>query len=216
MVAAWRIGNGPAVNAVGWRRIISRLEGKIAIVTGASSGIGRAAALLFAREAAKVVVTARNENALAELTDEIAREGGEAAALAGDVRDEALHEALVELAVRRFGGLDTAFNNAGALGAMGEVSSLSVEGWRETLDTNLTSAFLAVKYQAPAIAARGGGSLTFTSSLIGLVQALAVELGARGIRVNALLPGGTDTPANFANLPGRRPRRAVSWKGCTH
>lgn len=184
---------------------MSRLEGKVAIVTGASSGIGRAAALLFAREAAKVVVTARNENALAELTDEIAREGGEAAALAGDVRDEALHEALVELAVRRFGGLDTAFNNAGALGAMGEISSLSVEGWRETLDTNLTSAFLAVKYQVPAIAARGGGSLTFTSSLIGLVQALAVELGARGIRVNALLPGGTDTPANFANLPGAAP-----------
>ena len=184
---------------------MSRLEGKIAIVTGASSGIGRAAALLFAREAEKVVVTARNENALAELTDEIAREGGEAAALAGDVRDEALHEALVELAVRRFGGLDTAFNNAGALGAMGEISSLSVEGWRETLDTNLTSAFLAVKSQVPAIAARGSGSLTFTSSLIGLVQALAVELGARGIRVNALLPGGTDTPANFANLPGAAP-----------
>ncbi|MDW9983667.1 SDR family oxidoreductase [Sinorhizobium meliloti] len=197
---------------------MSRLEGKIAIVTGASSGIGRAAALLFAREGAKVVVTARNGNALAELTDEIAGGGGEAAALAGDVGDEALHEALVELAVRRFGGLDTAFNNAGALGAMGEISSLSVEGWRETLDTNLTSAFLAAKYQVPAIAALGGGSLTFTSSfvghtagfagvagLIGLVQALAVELGARGIRVNALLPGGTDTPANFANLPGAAP-----------
>lgn len=146
---------------------MSRLEGKIAIVTGASSGIGRAAALLFAREGAKVVVTARNGNALAELTDEIAGGGGEAAALAGDVGDEALHEALVELAVRRFGGLDTAFNNAGALGAMGEISSLSVEGWRETLDTNLTSAFLAAKYQVPAIAALGGGSLTFTSSFVG-------------------------------------------------
>lgn len=107
---------------------MSRLEGKIAIVTGASSGIGRAAALLFAREGAKVVVTARNGNALAELTDEIAGGGGEAAALAGDVGDEALHEALVELAVRRFGGLDTAFNNAGALGAMGEISSLSEIG----------------------------------------------------------------------------------------
>ncbi len=191
-----------------------RLEGKTAIITGASSGIGRAAALLFAREGAKVVVTARNENALAALAEEIAAIGGEAAILAGDVRDESLHEALTKLAVRRFGGLDAAFNNAGVLGAMGEISSISAEGWRETLDTNLTSAFLAAKYQVPAIAAGGGGSITFTSSfvghtagfagvaayaaskagLIGLVQSLAVELGARGIRVNALLPGGTDTP----------------------
>ncbi|MCZ4090690.1 SDR family oxidoreductase [Sinorhizobium psoraleae] len=202
-----------------------RLEGKVAIITGASSGIGRAAAALFAREGAKLVVTARREHELALLAQQIADEGGEAAALAGDVRDEALNKALVDLAIRRFGGLDVAFNNAGALGAMGELPSLSVEDWRETLDTNLTSAFLAAKHQLPAMIARGGGSLMFTSSfvghtagfpgiaayaaskagLVGLTQSLAVEFGARGVRVNALLPGGTDTPSNHANLPGAAP-----------
>ncbi|WP_026186610.1 SDR family oxidoreductase [Ensifer sp. BR816] len=202
-----------------------RLAGKVAIVTGASSGIGRAAAPLFAREGAKVVIAARRAAALEQLVEEIAQEGGEAAMLAGDLRDEGLNEALVDLALSRFGGLDVAFNNAGGLGAMGEVSSLSAEGWRETLDTNLTSAFLAAKHQAPAMIAGGGGSLVFTSSfvghtagfpgmaayaaskagLIGLVQSLAVEFGARGVRVNALLPGGTDTPSNAANLPGASP-----------
>ncbi|MBP1887141.1 SDR family oxidoreductase [Sinorhizobium mexicanum] len=202
-----------------------RLEGKIAIITGASSGIGRAAAVLFAREGAKLVITARRERELIQLAQEIEDEGGEAAMLAGDIRDEALNEALVDLAVRRFGGLDIAFNNAGTVGAMGELPSLSIEDWRKTLDTNLTSAFLAAKHQIPAMVARGGGSLVFTSSfvghtagfpgttayaaskagLVGLTQSLAVEFGVRGVRVNALLPGGTDTPSNHANLPGAAP-----------
>ncbi|MCA1370646.1 SDR family oxidoreductase [Bradyrhizobium sp. BRP14] len=212
---------------------MARLEGKIAIITGASSGIGRSAARLFAHEGAKVVLTARREDALAELASEIAGAGGEAAMLAGDVRDEALHEALVNLAAERFGGLDIAFNNAGSLGAMGEVSSLTLDGWRETLETNLTGAFLAAKHQAPAIIARGGGSLVFTSSfvgytagfpgtaayatskagLIGLVQSLAVELGALGVRANALLPGGTDTPSNVANLPDAAPETRAFVEG---
>ena len=194
---------------------MARLEGKVAIVTGASSGIGRAAASLFAREGAKVVVAARRVEALEQLVGEITEEGGEAALLSGDLRDESLNEALVDLALGRFGGLDIAFNNAGALGAMGEVSSLSVEGWRETLDTNLTSAFLAAKAQIPALRANGRGSIVFTSSfvgfsngglpgmgayaaskagMIGLVQSLAADHAAEGIRVNALLPGGTVTP----------------------
>ncbi|MBB4183613.1 SDR family oxidoreductase [Sinorhizobium terangae] len=202
-----------------------RLEGKIAIVTGASSGIGRAAAVLFAREGAKLVVTARRERELTLLAREIEGEGGEAAFLAGEIRDEALNEALVALAIRRFGGLDIAFNNAGTVGAMGELPSLSIDDWRETLDINLTSAFLAAKHQLPAMVARGGGSLVFTASfvghtagfpgttayaaskagLVGLTQSLAVEFGTRGVRVNALLPGGTDTPSNHANLPGASP-----------
>jgi NAD(P)-dependent dehydrogenase (short-subunit alcohol dehydrogenase family) len=200
------------------------LTNKVAIVTGASSGIGRATAKLFAEEGAKLVVAARRQDELEALVAEIEDTDGTALALAGDVRDEAYATALVDLAVERFGGLDIAFNNVGAVGQMGPVSDLSLEGWRETLDTNLTSAFLGAKYQVPAMIERGGGSLIFTSTfvghtvgmpgmtsyaaskagLIGLTQVLAAEYGPQGLRVNALLPGGTDTPAATFRTPEAR------------
>ncbi|AKF05024.1 SDR family oxidoreductase [Sandaracinus amylolyticus] len=209
---------------------MSALFQKVAIVTGASSGIGRAAAKLFAREGAKLVVTARRAHELETLVAEIRDAGGEAIALPGDVTDERHARALVELAVDRFGGLDVAFDNAGASGALGPTSEISLDGWKRTIDTNLTSAFLLAKHQAPALVARGGGSLIFTSTfvghtvgmpgmaayaaskagLIGLVQTLAVELGAQGVRVNALLPGGTDTPAYRAMNASEDAHRFVS------
>jgi NAD(P)-dependent dehydrogenase (short-subunit alcohol dehydrogenase family) len=201
------------------------LAGKVAIVTGASSGIGYATAKLFAREGARVVAGARRKEALDALVDEIAAEGGEAIAIAGDVKDEAFARALVESAVRRFGGLDVAFNNAGTVGEMGATPEISLAGWQETIETNLTSAFLGARYQLPAMLDRGSGSLIFTSSfvgytagmpgmaayaaskagVIGLTQALAVEFGPQGIRVNAILPGGTDTALNLARRPDAAP-----------
>lgn len=202
---------------------MSALSNKVAIVTGASSGIGYATAKLFAGEGAKLVVAARRQAELEALVEEITRAGGHAVALAGDVKDEAYAKALVELAVARYGGLDVAFNNAGTIGAMGATPGVPLAEWENTLRTNLTSAFLGAKHQIPAMLARGGGSLIFTSSfvgytvgfpgiaayaaskagLIGLTQALASEFGAQGLRVNALLPGGTDTPMGraFANTP---------------
>lgn len=190
------------------------LENRVAIVTGASSGIGYATAKLFAREGARVVVGARRRAELDRLAAEIAAAGGYAISVAGDVRDEEFAAELVATAAREFGGLDVAFNNAGTLGEMGATADLSLQGWRDAIETNLTSAFVAAKQQIPAMLTRGGGSLIFTSTfvgytvgipgaaayaasksgLIGFVQALAAELGPRGIRVNALLPGGTDTP----------------------
>lgn len=201
------------------------LTDKVAIVTGASSGIGRATALLFAQAGAKLVVAARRQSELNTLVAEIEAAGGQAVAIAGDVIDEVLAKELVDTAKNRFGGLDIAFNNAGTIGAMKPSSELSQAEWREVLDTNLTGAFLGAKYQMPAMIERGGGSIIFTSSfvgytagmpgmaayaaskagLIGLVQTLAVELGAQRVRVNAILPGGTDTAMNFANAPGATP-----------
>jgi len=202
---------------------MSALSNKVAIVTGASSGIGYATAKLFAREGAKVIVAARRQPELNALVEEITHAGGHAVALAGDVKDEAYAKALVELAVDRFGGLDVAFNNAGTTGEMGATPAMSLAEWENTIRTNLTSAFLGAKYQLPAMLDRNGGSLIFTSTfvgytvglpgmaayaaskagLIGLTQALAAEFGPKGIRVNALLPGGTDTPMGrgFANTP---------------
>ncbi|TKT77582.1 SDR family oxidoreductase [Aquamicrobium sp. LC103] len=200
------------------------LENKIAIVTGASSGIGRATALLFAEEGASVVVTARRGGELQQLVEEIEDIGGRAEALPGDVRDERHAIDLVELAVRQFGGLDIAFNNAGAVGTMAPLEALESDDWKETLDVNLTSAFLLAKHQIPAMLERGRGSLIFTSSfvghtvgmpgmaayaaakagLVGLTQVLAAEYGPRGIRANALLPGGTETPAATFKTPEER------------
>ena len=202
---------------------MGELSGKIAIVTGASSGIGNATARLFAREGARLVIAARRRAELDALVAEIRASGGEAVAMDGDVGEEGFAGALVNAAVTRFGGLDIAFNNAGTLGAMGATPEVTLEGWEKTVSTNLTSAFLGAKYQLPAMLARGGGSLIFTSSfvgytvgfpgvaayaastagVIGLTQALAVEFGSRGVRVNALLPGGTDTPMGkeFASTP---------------
>jgi NAD(P)-dependent dehydrogenase (short-subunit alcohol dehydrogenase family) len=192
---------------------MNALADKVAIVAGASSGIGRATAKLFAEEGAKVVVGARRRAELDVLVEEIEAAGGAAVALAGDVRDDAFARALVETAEGNFGGLDVGFNNAGSLGEMGPTTEVSLAGWNEAIETNLTSAFLAAKHQLPAMLRRGSGSLIFTSTfvghtagmpgvaayaaskagLIGLTQALAVEFGPRGIRVNAILPGGTDT-----------------------
>lgn len=193
---------------------MTALENKVAIVTGASSGIGYATSKLFAREGAKVVVAARRHEKLDALVSEIIASGGDAVACAGDVKDETFAKALVEVALGRFGGLDVAFNNAGTLGETGATFDVSLSGWRNTVETNLTSAFLGAKYQIPAILDRGGGSLIFTATfvgytvgfpgiaayaaskagIIGLVQTLASEFGPKGIRANAIVPGGTDTP----------------------
>jgi len=155
---------------------VSSLLNKIAIITGASSGIGRAAARLFASEGAKVVVSARRQAELDALVDEIDEAGGEAVAIAGDVRDEDVARKLVETARDRFGGLDIAFNNAGMTGEMAPVPDISVAGWRETIDTNLTSAFLAARHQIPAMIERGGGSIIFTATFVGYTVGFPILL----------------------------------------
>jgi NAD(P)-dependent dehydrogenase (short-subunit alcohol dehydrogenase family) len=193
---------------------MGRLNNKVAIVTGASSGIGRTTAKLFAAEGAKVVVGARRKEELDTLVAEIKAAGGEAVALAGDVKSEDYAKNLVALAAKSFGRLDIAFNNAGTIGETGPSTGVSEAGWSDALATNLTSAFLGAKHQIAEMQKHGGGSVIFTSTfvgytfsfpgvaayaasksgLIGLTQALAAEFGPRNIRVNAVLPGAVDTP----------------------
>ena len=193
---------------------MSLLGGKTAIITGAGSGIGRAAALLFAQEGARLVLNGRRESEIEATAAAVREAGGEAYVQAGSVAEEATAEALVALALERFGRLDIGFNNAGILGEMGPTTGISRSGFEEALAINLTGAFLGAKHQVPAMLKSGGGSLIFTSTfvgysasfpgaaayaasksgLIGLTQTLAAEFGPQGIRANALLPGAVDTP----------------------
>lgn len=188
------------------------LENKVAIITGASSGIGRAAALLFARQGARLLLNARDGERLRLVSDEVAAIGGEVIVVAGDVADSATHAAIVA-ASACWGGPDIAFNNAGTTGIAAPLAEQDPDNWNRVLSVNLGSAFLAARAQIPAMIARGGGSLIFTSSfvgnsvglpgmacygaakagLLGLVKGITADYAAQGIRANALLPGGTDT-----------------------
>ena len=197
------------------------LKDKVAIITGASSGIGLSAAWEFAKAGAALVLVARREAALRALTQDLKSQGVACAWVCGDVSQEDVHQRAVTCAEAEFGGLDIAFNNAGTLGAAAPVEALTDKTWNEVLATNLTGAFYAARHQMPALDRRGGGALVFTSTfvghevgfagmgayaaskagLIGLVRVLAVEGGPRRIRVNALLPGGTRTPMGQEAAP---------------
>ncbi|MCB1340910.1 MAG: SDR family oxidoreductase [Pseudooceanicola sp.] len=189
------------------------LDGKAIIITGASSGIGAATALRCAREGARLVLGGRDAARLRTIEGQITQSGGHAVAVTGDVTDPAHAARLVETAQEAHGGLDGAFNNAGAVGSGATVAATAPQEWDRVLATNLTAAFHAARAQIPALAERGGGALVFTGSfvgytatlpgmgayaaakagLVGLCQAIAVENGEQGIRANVLMPGGTRT-----------------------
>ncbi|PWW00117.1 hypothetical protein DFR52_103319 [Hoeflea marina] len=192
------------------------LSDKTIVITGASSGIGAAAARLFAAEGANVVLGARRARELRRLVDEIGGKGGKAVCLAGDAVDGSYAGALTQLAIDSFGCLDGAFNNVGIVGDMVALPDMPIENWDQVIAVNLTSAFWAARSQIAAMKRQGFGSIVFTSSFVGfsngglpgmaayaaskaglngLVQSLAADHAADGIRINALMPGGTITPA---------------------
>jgi 3-oxoacyl-[acyl-carrier protein] reductase len=187
---------------------MTRLAGKVAIVTGSSSGIGKAIALRFGEEGARVVVAARRADLCEGVAARIREGGGEAAAVPTDVADEAQVERLIAETVRRFGRLDILVNNAG-IGGGGRVADMSTEDFDRVLDTNLRGTFFCCRAGFRQMARRGGGVILNMSSVAGvdawtgtaaysaskhgilaLSKALADEGRSCGIKVSAICPGG--------------------------
>jgi NAD(P)-dependent dehydrogenase (short-subunit alcohol dehydrogenase family) len=202
------------------RRVVGQLDGKVVAVTGAGSGIGRACSLALAGAGAAVVVNDLATDSLAETAAAIAAAGGTAAAAPGDVRRRDDVASLVETAVVSFGGLDALVANA-AVSIYEELEGMSEETIDLLLDTDLKGALLCAQASIPALRARGGGSIVLVSSvqgfvtlpgcvpygaakagLVGAARALAVEVGADGIRVNGVAPGTIDTPMLHRDLAG--------------
>lgn len=194
-----------------------RLKGKVALITGAGSGIGRAAALLFAGEGARVGVNDRNEASARETVDLVGRAGGEAVIAAGDAADAETARAVVQRTVDAYGKLDVLYNNAG-IGysssiTHGTVEAIREEDWDAVVHNNLRSVYLCCKHTIPRMIEAGGGSIINTSSVmalrgmpsadaytaakggvISLTRSLAVGLGPKRIRVNVICPGPIETP----------------------
>jgi NAD(P)-dependent dehydrogenase (short-subunit alcohol dehydrogenase family) len=191
---------------------MDRLKGKRSIVTGAGSGIGRASALLFAREGASVLAVDRTGDAVEATANRIRTAGGKAVAMTADVGSEADVEAFVLRAIKEFGGLDVLYANAGTSGGLIPLFEQTVEQWKEVLRVNLIGPFLAIKHAGPHMVAQGFGSIVCTASVAGLranaggspysaskagvislVQTAANAMLGTGVRVNAICPGLIET-----------------------
>ncbi|MFF7453184.1 SDR family NAD(P)-dependent oxidoreductase [Kitasatospora sp. NPDC008115] len=201
-------------------RSTTRFTGKSVLVTGGGSGIGRAVALAFAREGARVAVAGRTASALAETVTLIEREGGTAVALTGSVADPADAARLVRETVEHLGALDVAVNNAGVLGGLGPIADVADEEWRRLIDINLNGTWYAMKHQIAHLRANGGGAIVNISSNLGthlrvadlgayavskaavatLTRSAARDHIADGVRINLVSPGPIDT--TMSSRPG--------------
>jgi meso-butanediol dehydrogenase / (S,S)-butanediol dehydrogenase / diacetyl reductase len=206
-----------------------RLKGKVCIVTGGGSGIGRATCLLFAREGARVVVTDKRAEAADAVAAECRARGAEAIAVAGDVSKDGDAKRMLDETVRAFGRLDVLVNNAG-YGFAGTVVDTDEEAWDDLMAVNVRGVYLCSKHAIPAMAKNGGGAIVNTASVVAavgirnraaycaskgavaaLTRAIAIDHVAEGIRCNAVAPGTIDTPY-FDEILRKSPVAADSRK----
>ncbi|TDV16493.1 SDR family NAD(P)-dependent oxidoreductase [Paraburkholderia caballeronis] len=197
----------------------TQLEGRIALVTGASSGIGRASALELARRGAKVVVAARRSEELERLVSEIAAAGGDATAFVADVANEADIKALVDFTVASYGRLDIAFNNAGTEGVFAPLLEQNAERFDHVFEPNVRGVFNSMRYEAEVMLRQGSGSIVNNASMggligfenasvyiaskhavVGMTKTASIEWFRRGVRVNALCPGLIETPFHHRGI----------------
>jgi NAD(P)-dependent dehydrogenase (short-subunit alcohol dehydrogenase family) len=204
-----------------------QLEGKVALITGSGSGMGQAAALLFAQEGARVVASDIVETGGQETVRRIQDVGGRAAFMAADVSKSGQVEALIQFAVKTFGGLHVLYNNAGVwLPADGPAPALPEEIWDKVMSINLKGPYLCCKYAIPKMVSSGGGSIINVSSIsalragkdtfdayaaskggiISLTQSIAAHWGKKGIRANVILPGSIATPMTLGSYEDEKVR----------
>src|SRR2546427_11074167 len=208
---------------------MKRFQNRVALVTGGTSGIGKATALAFAAEGARVVVAGRRETEGTAVVADIRRHGGQSTFVATDVTRDADVRKLVDSALRSYGRLDVAFNNAGTEGVVAPITEADEEDWTRTVDVNLKGTWLSMKHEIAAMAERGGaivnvasiggmagipGTTIYAASkggVIAMTRAAAIEWAAKGLRVNVVSPGAVETDM-FERFTGGNEQAKAEFK----